>query len=159
MTHWRMQLHPSEPDEAVGHTVKSLASGYIGLDFAEQVGDLLVTPQSALPERQRDYWAFAHEMAQGDRVLIFAHHFPFALVTIAGPYNFIRERAPEIGVWFRHFRRIENPRYYADFVTNAHDWESIKMVDTISPLRDPASKSYQLVESWAKRPGMKPASC
>ncbi|MDP3961994.1 MAG: hypothetical protein Q8Q26_18350, partial [Pseudorhodobacter sp.] len=91
MTHWRMQLHPSESGEAVGHCVESLAAGYIGLDFATDVGDLMTTPQSDLPGNQKDYWAFAHEMAPGDRVLIIAHHFPFALITVDGPCNFIRE--------------------------------------------------------------------
>jgi len=150
MTHWRMQLHPSEPGEAIGHSVESLASGYIGLDFVTDVGDLMTTPQSALPENQKDYWAFAHEMASGDRVLIIAHHFPFALVTVDGPYNFIREPVTELGVWFRHFRKVKDVRYYADFITNARSWESITMVNTISPLRDQNSKSYKLIESWEK---------
>ena len=150
MTYWRMQLHPSEPGEAVGHCVESLAAGYIGLDFATDVGDLMTTPQSALPDNQKDYWVFAHEMAPGDRVLIIAHHFPFALSTIDGPYNFVRAPVPELGVWFRHFRKVKDVCYYADFITNARSWESITMTDTISPLRDRNSKSYQLIESWAK---------
>lgn len=145
-----MQLHPSEPDEAVGHCVESLAAGYIGLDFATDVGDLMTTPQSALPANQKDYWTFAHEMGPGDRVLIIAHHFPFALGTVDGPYNFVREPVPELGVWFRHFRKVKDIRYHADFITNARSWESITMTDTISPLRDRDSKSYQLIESWGK---------
>ncbi len=149
MTYWRMQLHPDKPGEALKHSVESLAAGYIGLDFAAQVGDLMETTQSALPDHQKDYWAFAHEMVVGDKVLIIVHHFPFALATVADDYNYIRRRAREIGVWFRHFRRVKDIRYYGDFVTNAHDWESIKMTDTISPLRDPSSKSYKLIEDWA----------
>ncbi len=149
MTYWRIQLHPDKPGEALKHCVESLAAGYIGLDFAAKVGDLKKTTQSTLPENQKDYWAFAHEMVIGDKVLIIAHHFPFALATVVGDYNYIRSGAPEIGVWFRHFRRVKDIRYYGDFVTNAHDWESIKMTDTISPLRDPSSKSYQLIEAWA----------
>ena len=151
MTYWRMQLHPADPEEAVKHCVESLAAGYIGLDFREDVGDLMSTNQSALPENQRDYWAFAHEMAAGDTVLIIAHHFPFALVTIHGEYNFIRSTAPELGVWFRHFRKIRDVRYYADLVTNAQMWERITMIDTISPLRDPTSLSYRLIEEWLQR--------
>jgi hypothetical protein len=143
-----MQLHPDEPGEAVKHCAASLAAGYIGLDFASDVGDLLTVDQSALPERQRDYWAFAHEMMEGEKVLVIAHQFPFALVTIDGPYNFIRRAAPELRVWFRHFRKVRDVRFYADYVTNARNWESITMTDTISPLRDPQSKSYQLIESW-----------
>ncbi len=148
MTYWRMQLHPTEPSIAVEHTVKSLAAGYMGLDFATDVGDLRRTTQDALPQNAKDYWAFSAEMDIGDRVLIIAHHFPFALATIAGDYNYIRHHAPEIGVWFRHFRAIEDVRYYADRITNAHEWQRITMTDTISPLRDPASLSYQLIASW-----------
>jgi hypothetical protein len=150
MAYWRMQLHPSEPGFAVGHTVESLVAGYVGLDFTADIGDLLTVPQSALPENQKDYWAFAHQMVVGDCILVIAHHFPFALATVDGPYNFIREPVPELGVWFRHFRRVRDVRYYADFVTNARSWEPITMTDTISPLRDQDSKSYQLIEDWLK---------
>jgi hypothetical protein len=148
MTFWRMQLHPSEPGESLRHCVDCLASGYIGLDFQHDVGDLTKTSQSALPVNQKDYWAFAREMAIGDPVLIVSHHFPFALVSIAGEYNYIRSTAPEIGVWFRHFRQVKDVRLYGDFVTNAHNWERTTMTDTISPLRDPSSKSYKVIESW-----------
>ena len=149
MSYWRMQLHPSEPGEAVQHTIQSLAAGYIGLDFgSSDVGDLVRSSQSNLPDGQRDYWAFAHKMKVGDRVLIIVHHFPFALVSVAGKYNYIREKAPEIGVWFRHFRKVKDVMYYADLITNAHSWQAIKMTDTISPLHDPSSKSYRLIEKW-----------
>jgi hypothetical protein len=130
------------------HTVISLAAGYIGLDFADEVGDLLEAKQSDLPSNQKDYWAFAHEMDVEDRVLVIAHHYPVAVVRVAGPYNYIREKAPEIGVWFRHFREVDDIRYYADFKTNAQAWESITMTDTISPLRSSDSKSYRLMEEW-----------
>ena len=149
MTYWRMQLHPAEPGEAVKHAVESLAAGYIGLDFALDTGDLLCVDQASLPSNQRDYWAFAHEMREGDRVLIIAHHFPFALASVSGPYNYIRSRDPELGVWFRHFRRVEGIRYYSDFVTDVRKWEQIKMTDTISPLRDPGTLSFRLIELWS----------
>ncbi len=148
MTYWRMQLHPADPGEAVRHTVESLAAGYIGLDFPTEVGDILTLVQSALPEGQRDYWAFAHEMQEGDWVLLLVHHFPFALARVVEPYNYIRAPAPEIGVWFRHFRRVDDIRYYGDLVTNAHKWESIRITDAISPLRDPDTQSYRLIERW-----------
>ena len=152
MPYWRMQLHPSESGGAIRHTVESLSAGYIGLDFANDVPDLLTVPQSALPENQRNYWAFAHEMEMGDRVLLFTHHFPFALARVAGPYNYIRVAAPEIGVWFRHFRMADDIRYYGDFVTNARSWEPITMTATITPLREPGSASYQLIEQWLPIP-------
>lgn len=148
MTYWRMQLHPAEPGEAVKYCVESLAAGYIGLDFAMDVGDLFATTQSELPETQRDYWAFAHEMDINDPVLIIAHHFPFALAIIDKPYNYIKSTAPELGVWFRHFRKVRDVRYYADFVTNANSWQNITMTDTISPLRASDSSSFRLVDEW-----------
>ena len=152
MTHWRMQLHPADPRWAGHHAVHSLAAGFIGLDFENDVGDLTRASQSSLPPGQRDYWAFAHEMQAGDRVLIVLHHFPFALATVKGDYNYIRTPEPEIGVWFRHFRRIDRAglRYFADRVTNAREWEPIKMTDTISPLRNPATRSYRLIEEWTE---------
>jgi hypothetical protein len=143
-----MQLHPNEPGGAVKYSVESLAAGYIGLDFAAEISDLTTVVQSTLPENQKDYWAFAHEMQEGDSVLIIAHHFPFALAKIVGPYNFIKTISPEIGVWFRHFRKVEDVKYYADFVTNARSWQSLKMTDTISPLRSEDSMSYRLISDW-----------
>lgn len=38
--------------------------------------------------------------------------------------------------------------YYADFVTNAHQWERLVMTDTISPLRVAGSTSWKLIERW-----------
>lgn len=148
MTHWRMQLHPSESEGAIRHTVESLVAGYIGLDFATDVPDMLTITQDALPANQRNYWGFAHEMDVGDRVLLFAHHYPFALARVAGPYNYIRARAPEIGVWFTHFRAVDDVRYYGDFVTNPREWENLVMTATITPLRETGSASYQLIQRW-----------
>lgn len=130
------------------HTVESLSAGYVGLDFGHDVPDLLSLPQTALPENQRNYWAFAHEMQVGDRVLLFAHHFPFALARIAGDYNYVRAAVPELGVWFRHFRPVDDIRYFGDFITNASTWEPITMTATITPLRDPQSESYKLIQRW-----------
>jgi hypothetical protein len=144
-----MQLHPAEPAEAVAYCVKSLAAGYIGLDFGESVGDLLTVQRSALPSNQQDYWAFANEMKKNDRVLIIAHHFPFALTTVSGPYNYIRERVPELGIWFRHFRSVRETRYFADYSTDVRAWDQLTMIDTISPLRDRESKSYRLIAEWS----------
>jgi hypothetical protein len=86
----------------------------------------------------------------GDLVLIIVHHFPFALVIISGDYNYIKQPVPEIGVWFRHFRRIDRSKtkYFADKITNVQSWEQFKMTDTISPLNDPTSKSCRLIDEW-----------
>ena len=150
MSYWRMQLHPDQSSEAIRHAIQSLAAGYIGLDFAGRAGDLMAVEKATLPEGQKDYWAFAHGITIDDVVLIIVHHYPFALVSVAGEYNYIRERAPEIGVWFRHFRRIKDVKYYADFETNPHNWERLVMTDTISTLREPSSMSYQLIERWLR---------
>jgi hypothetical protein len=153
MTYWRMQLHPDEPGASLKHCVKSLAAGYVGLDFKSEVGDLKELSKPSLPEGQRDYLAFANDVSIGDRVLIIAHHFPFALATISGEYNYIRSCAPEIGVWFRHFRQVEEVKYYGDYKTDARTWEQLKMTNTISPLWDTTSKSYQLIERWVSVSG------
>lgn len=108
MVYWRMQLHPRGSKEAMKHAVTSLSAGFIGLDFEGDVGDLRSVERSSLPGTQRYYWAFAHEMEVGDRVLLLVHHFPLALATVDGDYNYIRTVAPEIGVWFRHFGRYES---------------------------------------------------
>jgi hypothetical protein len=148
MTYWRMQMHPNDAGGAVQHTAASLSAGYIGLDFAEPVSDLLEIAQAELPQNQRLYWGFAREMAVGDWVLLSTHHFPFALARVAGEYNYIRATAPEIGVWFRHFRKVDSVRYYGDFVTDVRKWEPITMTATITPLREKDSMSYQLIERW-----------
>jgi hypothetical protein len=150
MTYWRMQLHPAQSEGAIRHTAKCLSAGYIGLDFSDDVPDLLTVPQNALPDNQRNYWTFAHEMNIDDRVLLFAHHFPYAMVRVAGPYNYIRETAPEIGVWFRHFRRVDDIYYYGDYETNARNWEAITMTATITPLRDQDSASFKLITRWLR---------
>ncbi len=150
MTHWRMQLHPAQPGEAIRYTVGSLAASSIGLDFGIDVGDLMVRSKYSLPEGQQDYWDFAHKMRVGECVLIIAHNSPFALATIAGRYNYIREVAPQLGVWFRHFRRVKNVRYYGDLKTNMRSREQFPMRDAISSLLDPAGQSYQLIEAWLK---------
>lgn len=148
MNYWRLQLHPDEGSLAVAHTMKSLGLGYIGIDFANPPGDLTdVTPEN-IAQPQRDYWDFAHKMQIGDLVLIVAHHYPCALVKISGKYNYIRDPEQEIGVWFRHFRRVKIISYYADFVTNPAVWEKTIMTDAISILTDTKSKSYQLIEQW-----------
>lgn len=146
--YWRMQLHPNDAANAVRHSVESLSAGFIGLDFREDVGDLMTLRQNELPTNQEDYWAFAHEMAVGDVVLIMAHHFPLAICRVAGDYNYIRHHDPDIGVWFRHFRRADQIAYYGDFVTNAHDWANITMTTTVSPLRTADSQSRQLIDAW-----------
>lgn len=150
MTYWRMQLHPDDAANAVSHTTRSLGLGYIGLDFRKPPGDLTDVNSSDIPKDQRDYWDFAHKLAIDDYVLIIAHHYPVALVKVTGKYNYIREPEQEIGVWFRHFRRIEIVGYYADFVTNPSKWGKNTMTDTISVLNTRTGISFKLIDKWLK---------
>jgi len=148
MNYWRMQLHPSDPKHAVAHSMKSLGLGYIGLDFATPPGDLTDFAQDQIEQTQRDYWEFAHTMGTGDLVLIIAHHYPCALARVTSEYNYIRNPKTELGVWFRHFRRVEVLSYYADYKTNPAAWEKTTMTDTISILHATDGISYQLIENW-----------
>ena len=134
MAYWRMQLHPMEPPRALHHTVTSLAANLIGLDFGDypgptrpedDVGDLLRAEPASLPENLRHYRAFATVMKEGDHVLVMVHNLPFALCRVAGAYTYVREVPRELKVWFRHFRCVDDVRYYGDFVTNAHAWPRI----------------------------------
>ena len=150
MTYWRMQLHPDDSANAVSHTIKSLGLGYIGLDFRTPPGDLTDVDYKDIPKEQRDYWDFAHKLNLGDYVLIVAHHYPVALVKVASEYNYIRRPEEEIGVWFRHFRKIEIVGYYADFVKNPANWEKNTMTDTISVLNTKTGISFTLIEKWLK---------
>jgi len=143
-----MQLHPNDSSRASEYAARSLCAGFIGLDFAGEPGDLMLANPQSVAVGQRDYFAFANQMAVGDLVLIMAHHYPVALCTVAGDYNYIRRSDPDLGIWFRHFRRVSEVRFYADRITNARTWQHITMADTISPLHDPQSQSYQLIHTW-----------
>jgi hypothetical protein len=150
MVFWRMQLHPSDPGRAAMHTVRSLGAGFIGLDWPRDPGDLTLLDPSALPDGvTANDVGFATKMQVGDQVLVIVHHFPFALATIESDYNYIRAEVPALRIWFRHFRHVRDVRYYADRVTNAHEWEAIKMTSTVQLLSDPDSLSYRLISSWA----------
>lgn len=151
MNYWRMQLHPNEAETSAYYASQSLATGFIGLDFGAEVGDLLTGEHQNILDTQEDYLAFAKEMKKGDKVLIIVHHFPFAVATVDGEYNYIRKTEPELGVWFRHFRRVKDVIYFADYNTNAKSWEQYVMTDTISILRDLNSKSYKLIEEMIKQ--------
>lgn len=152
MAFWRMQLHPSDPQRAMEHSVNSVAAGFIGLDFAEDIGSMHRVDRMSIPDGQRSYWNLYKPMQIGDRVLVLVHHHPFALVTVASDYNYISRIEPEIGVWFRHFRRIDTQqtRYYADFVKDPKKWARIPMTGTLFPLDDPKGANYRLIERMLK---------
>ena len=148
MAYWRMQLHPADSAKSILHATRSLGRGYIGLDFSSPPGDLINVDPASIPKSQRDYVDFAHTMALDDLVLIVAHHYPHALAKVIGDYNYIRRPDEELGVWFRHFRRVEVLGYYADYETNPANWKKTTMTDTISILRDRRGISYTLIEEW-----------
>ena len=150
MNYWRMQLHPNDSSKAADYAVQSLAANFIGLDFKTNVGDLLMNENQNILSTQKDYKSFAKDMQKGDKVLIIVHHFPFAVVTIDGNYNYIRNVVPEIGVWFKHFRRVKDVIYYSDYKTNVKKWEKIIMTDTISILKTKTSKSFKLIKEMTK---------
>ncbi|MDD9875436.1 MAG: hypothetical protein OXU22_07895 [Gammaproteobacteria bacterium] len=150
--YWRMQMHPADPGSAVNHSIQCISRGYIGLDFKETVGDLTGVDRSELPGKQQKYMDFATPMKEGDFVLIVAHHFPLALVKVSGDYNHIKEHDENLGIWCTHFREIELLGYYADWKTNAHDWDKTTMTDTISKLgRD--TGSGRLISEWRETYG------
>jgi len=142
-------LHPDDSAQAVRHSMLSLGLGYIGLDFANPPGDLTDVEPSSIPQTQRDYLEFAHTMNIGDLVLIVAHHYPCALARVSGGYNYIRNPEEELGIWFRHFRRVDVLGYYADYVTNPANWKKTTMTDTISILRDTSGISHKLIQEWS----------
>ena len=150
MAYWRMQLHPSDSANAMRYAVESVAAGFIGLDFETDLGDMRLLNRTAIPELQREYLSLLSPMERGDSVLIVVHHYPFAMVVVDDAYNYIARPEPEIGVWFRHFRRIDRSktRYFADRFTNAAKWEQNIMTGTIAPLKSPSGQAYQLIESW-----------
>ena len=150
MNYWRMQLHPNDAENAAYYSSQSIAAGFIGLGFATEIGDLLSESHENILSSQKDYINFATKMKPGDKVLIITHHFPFAVVTVDGEYNYIRKTEPELGVWFNHFRRIKDPIFFSDFKTNAKSWEQYTMTDTISILKDNNSMSYKLIEEMTK---------
>lgn len=151
MTYWRMQLHPNDPAKAMHYTSRSLSAGFIGLDFGKEVGDLNRAKYNQIPKKQRGYIAFCTDMKISDKVLIIVHHFPFAIVTVAGDYNYILRTEPELGIWFRHFRRVKDIKYFSDYYTDARSWEQYIMINTISILKDTKSKSYQLIKEMSRR--------
>jgi hypothetical protein len=154
MTSWRMQLHPNTAGESARLAAESLSRGFIGLDFTADVGDLMRVLKRDLTPVEKIYWMFAHEMQEGDFVLIYVHNYPFALARVAGPYNYIKTPVPQIGVWFRHFRKVDQVHYYSDFITNPKNWEASVMPATITPLRNVDTQSQQLLNEWIAAAGL-----
>ena len=148
--YWSMQLHPADPQSAMKYAVESVGAGFVGLDFKGEPGDLRGVKRESLAVGERDYWDFANRMQLGDWVLVIVHHFPFAIVTIDGDYNYMARPEPALGVWFRHFRRVDRAktRYFADYRTNAAGWEQFRMTDTISILKSEDGQRIVLMKEW-----------
>ena len=150
MAYWRMQLHPTDPERAAMHTVESLGVRHIGIGFKDDPGDLTkLDPALPRPDGVTSFdLGFATKMSQDDKVLVIVHNYPFALVTVDGEYNYVRRVVPELGIWFNHFRRVRDVRYYADRIKNPKEWQELAFAATIQSLIDPILPSYQLIESW-----------
>ena len=153
MNYWRMQLHPDDAIYSAFYAYQSIGKGFIGLGFANNVGDLLAIKSKDELGTQAEYLPFASEMKKGDVVLIMAHHNPIAVVKIKSDYNYIKNTIPELGFWFNHFRQIDTEViYYADFMTNAKNTQSLVMTNTIQKI-SADTQSAQLIQQmidWEK---------
>lgn len=154
MNYWRMNLHPNESMKSISHTTASLTANYIGLGFLNDPGDLEIS--SPLPIHQSNneftYWQFYAELKIGETVAIFAHNLPFALVQVSGEYNYIKSPMPESGLWFNHFRKIENLRYFLDEYT-FEKWINFfenppPTQMTIQRHSDTSKPIYKFIEAW-----------
>jgi hypothetical protein len=147
-----MQLHPDDSQNATRHTVEALGRGLIGLDFANDLGDMRRIDPAAVKATERDFLDFASAMNAGDQVLVIVHNRPFALATVTSDYGYTTSPREFLGVWFRHYRRVDLPtiRYYFDKVVAVKEWEVITMTDAFAPLNEPGSRSYQLIEDWRR---------
>ncbi len=150
MIFWRMQLHPGDSGQAAQHSIRCISSGFIGLDFETDVGDLRKLTKENLPKGHRTYLAFAKEMKPLDIVLIYVHNYPFALLKVKSKYYYTTSSIPEIGIWPRHFRRVELLQYYSDYIKNPRKWKKSTMTETLTPLRDKNKSTYILISGWLK---------
>jgi hypothetical protein len=161
-----MQLHPEcYKDRAAEYAVQALARGFVGFSFWSDPGDLRRVELSSLPDQVgKPEVEFATEMNVGDKILVFVHQYPFALVMVASDYCY-RPRPrrppwkwgevifPELGVWFNHFRRVKDVWYYADYKTNPRDWEQIPTPMTIQRLTASKGKVRELIQRWLDEVG------
>jgi hypothetical protein len=159
-----MQLHPTDdPDPAVGYAVQALARCLIGFGYRKDPGDLTrLDLSSPLPAGVTKHDVeFATRMAVGDKVLVLVHQYPFALVTVASEYFYLRPPASakvgrvvlqELGVWFNHFRGVRDVRYYADWVKDPGKWIKVGRAATIQRLVEPETTSFKLIQSWPETP-------
>lgn len=151
MSYWRMQLHPNEPEFAAYYTVQSLARGFIGLDFAEDPGDLERLDVSELEANPNNIRGFVTEIQRDDYILISLHHQPFALATDIGSYNYIKNHVAELDIWFRHFRQAGTISYYSDVFGRIREEEShLVMTNTFAGV-SLDTVSGRLIAEWISR--------
>jgi hypothetical protein len=148
INYWRMQLHPNESESAAFNTVKSLAAGFIGLDFNEERGDLTNLDQNKLETRTNNIKAFVYEILREVAALIYLHHSPFALVMEIEEYNFIKKPVPALDIWFKHFRSVGKVSFYSDVFKRTRTRDSkLKMPNTFSD-ESTDSESGKLIAEW-----------
>ena len=54
MNYWRIQLHPSDPEQSARHASESLAAGFIGLDFVKHLQALFPNDPGRYTPKKRD---------------------------------------------------------------------------------------------------------
>jgi len=142
-----MQLHPKAPGGSARHAAESLSAGFVGLDSDWDVGDLCRAKYDDLPSEEKNQWAFAYEMVEGDHVLIFCHH-SVCSGKNSGTVQLHKESSAGNRCVVRHFRRVDSVRCYGDFKTNVAGWKPLTMTSTLTPLRKSESGSQQLIDEW-----------
>ncbi len=145
---WRMQLHPKceTPEEKKECTDMCLAQCRIGLDFEIQdLGSLQDVAPSALGS-EKGYYGFYSRMAIGDFVLITIGDMPYALVKVAGDYEYSAD-PNSAGIWCRHHRKVDAPAYYADYEDRLPK-DKFPSTKAIQPVDDQAGKVYKFVDAW-----------
>ncbi|WP_061243625.1 hypothetical protein [Leptospira interrogans] len=151
MKYWRMQLHPDDQSLATDYTVKCLTNNYVGLDFPSGSYDLSEYDIDKLEAFPNNIRAFAKQITYNDYILIFHHNIPFALITEIGNYNYLKEVIPEMGIWFRHFRRFKKISYFNDVYKQGKDEHyKITMANTISEASED-TKTVELIKDWIGR--------
>jgi len=151
MNYWRMQLHSSDSEHATRHTFRCLAAGYVGLDFHADVGDLMKVEREAItPSTQRHYHDFAWKMEDGDFVLVVVRNEPFALVRVAGEYNYTTTPST-LGVWFRHFRAIgrDSMAFWDDRRGRSQSADHAPMAGTLQ-IVNPGTLACDVIEDWCR---------
>jgi hypothetical protein len=148
MNYWRMQLHPDDSEFAAVYTINSLANGFIGLDFAQDPGDLEKNNPDSLERKTNNIFGFVYEITTNDIIAIYLHNQPFAIVEEIEEYNYIKKPIAEVNIWFRHFRKFKSVSYYSDVYGRIkEEHKSLIMTNTFSRVSTD-SETGKLIQDW-----------